>query len=412
MKSVSIKILMIITALLLLSACGRGYPVGPGDDSELEHAIAEGLILPFNPNLLEVETRSVTVTRRTLTFTHNRNPVPIFLTSRNLHFDSADRTLAAIHVERGQRVKAGDVLAELAPLNPEESERIFLRRRNAQIALERFDRDFAAERTRRLNELERAGEALEFASDNEWTRLALELERMEIRYSQFLLTNEQNRERLTRQLNDINEQIAGDQIIAPIDGVVVVIHSASPGSTIFGRPRIIWLICEDSLFFVFPLPSSDLLLTRTELQKVFRFNDILNMGMVIQNEEPFTFDVRVVSDPLATDNRSDNRNNMSYLFEPLDWDALFDAFEKHGVDLAGNREPMFTITAVSQAVNVLAVPANTIGTVGDRSYVYIYEHGFSRRQYVQLGARCNESREGFREILSGLEEGQQIVVLR
>jgi multidrug efflux pump subunit AcrA (membrane-fusion protein) len=406
MNCLLINILLLMASLFLLSACGGSPAAMRNDESLLSQAIAEGYILPFNPNMLELQSEVATITRATLTDTQIRMANPVYITHRHLYFETANRTLSAIHVERGQRVRAGDILAELEPLDREEAERLFLRQRNAQIELERFNRNFVAERDRWLNDLAQAQVTLDLAGDDEWPRLALNLARQEVSYQQFLMNNEQNRERLLRNLDNINEQLAGDQIIAPIDGVVIWVATIAPGTFVQpqqGRsPRIVTLVKEDSLFLAFSLPSSDMLLGPNELLAMVRYGDVFPMTMMIMPDVRFTFDVRVVNDPWATG----ARNNIQYLLAPLDWDALYDVFDQNEVNLAMPLPPNFMIEITTQAVDVLVVPAAAVR----EGYVYLYEDGYRRRQNVVLGFRCGETNGRYREVLSGLYEGQRVIL--
>jgi hypothetical protein len=352
--------------------------------------------------MMEVESETAFAAYRTLMHSEVSSIFPIYLTQRTLQFSTPNRTLAAIHVERGQRVREGDVLAELVPLNVEDAERLFLRRQNAQIELDRFNRDYVIERDRRLAELERAREALDFADDYEWPRLALDLSRREATYRQFLVNNEQNRERLVTRLEDIDEQIAGDQIIAPFDGVITFVANERPGNELDGTPRIVVLAQEDSLLFMQSFSSLNQLMVWHGNAMYFRHDDILKMTMVIMPDIRLEFDARVVNDPWVRHNRTSGR----FLFAPVDWDAFYEAIERYGADLAVTPAPLFAIEAVFES-HVLSVPTSAI----QGSHVYVYEQGYMRRQNVTTGIRCTVGREHrYIEILSGLLEGQEVLL--
>ncbi|MCL2500235.1 MAG: biotin/lipoyl-binding protein [Defluviitaleaceae bacterium] len=406
-----IKLILLAAGLLLLSACGNTLETEQSREAALAQAIADGYLLPPGTELPQPET--TVVTRRTLTHVEADVLSPVYLIQRHLYFDTPTRTLAAIHVERGQRVRAGDVLAELVPLDIEAAERLFLRQRNAQIELERADRDFNNERERRLVHLERVRDELELADDDEWPRLALDLNRLELTYRQFLLNNEQNRARLVQQLENINDQIAGDQIIAPFDGIVLFSSIITPGTLMQGRPRIITLAKEDSLRFQFEYHEVGNLLawydyTRsTRAAILYRHGDILPMVMTIPAEEiSVEFQVRVVNDTWVLRGRSSG----NILFEPTDWDALHEAFGTYDVNPAMARIPIFSVESVIHAYDVLSIPMAAINTVNDRIYVYVNDQGNLRRQNVTLGVRDITMRERYTEVLSGLHEGQEVVV--
>ncbi|MCL2202360.1 MAG: biotin/lipoyl-binding protein [Defluviitaleaceae bacterium] len=403
----STKVALLGAVLLLLCACGGIRESGSGE-SALAQIIAGGYLAPFTPELLEPETHTGTVTHRTLTDVHNHTLSPVYLTLRHLYFDSGYRPLAALHVVQGQRVQAGQVLAELEPLDPEEAERLFLRQRNAQIELERFDRAFALEDDRRRVELEEAREARDMAGDGEWHQMALAFSRREIAYRQFLLDNEGNREQILRRLQALDQQIAGDQIIAPMDGAVLWVASlANPGAMILGRPRIMTLAKEDSLFFMHVLGPS-LFFTDEENRALFRYGDVLPVTMTYVSGIEYTFYVGVANDPWSTGNRV----NMRYLFTPVDAEGFSALLERYEIDMALPFPPTFIARTTARVENALTVPGAAIRSLNERDYVFLYENGYRRRQYVVLGMRCAESAGRYQEILAGLYEGQQVVLWR
>ncbi len=65
----------------------------------------------------------------------------------------------------------------------------------------------------------------------------------------------------------------------------------------------------------------------------------------------------------------------------------------------------FKVTVVlGRAPGVLAIPADSVKSIGDRRYVLLVDQGELRRVYVETGVES----EGLVEIRSGLEEGQQV----
>ncbi|MCL2187198.1 MAG: hypothetical protein FWC16_02890 [Defluviitaleaceae bacterium] len=388
------KLCFIAVMLLVLSACGRQTSLA--HEATLEDAIQAGYIVRFDHEMVQPTTDVAQARYRTLSQSTIHILTPTYITQRDLFFTATDRPLAAMHVERGTRVQAGDVLAELEPLDPEEAERLFIRQQNARIELERFEREFTAERDRQLGELEETRLTVNAASDDEWYALALDFTRREIQHEQFLINHTQTREGLTRNLQDINEQIAGDQILAPFDGVVMFHNPLATGEMVRGWPRMVTLAGEKSLFLV---PN--------ERATVFRYGDVLPAIMFIPPDIRIPFYAQVVNDAWSTG----NRNNMTYLLAPLDWDILHTALYEHEADIAMPAPPSF-IAETRLSVTVLSVPDAAIFTLNDRHFVYIYERGYRRRQDVIIGIRanCTETGEPRREILDGLHTGQQVVI--
>lgn len=399
--------------LFFLSACGQTGAFVQDDETALSSVISEGFLLHINPqHVQQTETETAMVEYHTLTHTQTRLIQNVFLNQRHLFFiGSMGRELNAIYVELGQRVQAGDILADLVPLRQSEAEPLFLQRQSAIIELERFERDFNAENDRRIIEILQAEEALFFADDDNWPRLALELSRRELTYEQFLLNNAQTRERLTRQLQNIENIIAGNPIIAPIDGVITFVVNLNPGVRIGGSMQIVTITDMDSFFLSYELPQTDFVLNRQELLTVFRYGDILPMVMSM-GEASHEFYAKVVNDPWVTG----NRNNIRYLFAPLDVNELFEILEQNEIGaymMASTTPPARFATQFSNQIeNVLALPAAAIRTLNENTYVYIYEQGYRRRQNITIGARCTESPRQFTEIITGLVEGQQVILWR
>jgi hypothetical protein len=407
--------------LLILSGCTAFITTPANHEVSLELAMAQGHLIHFEAEEVQSIRETFTVERRSITNEQMMTLTPTFLTQRDLRFAIPNRHLAAVYVERGDRVRAGDVLAELIPLNAEESERLFIRRENMRIELERFDRDFQNAYDQWQIDLMLAAEAVDFAEDDDWVRAALELSRQEVRFRQFLFGQEANRERLERQLREINDVIAGDQIIAPMDGVVIFALSATAGTFMSWYPIIVTLASEDSLFFMDSFLEGAYV-TWSGHGIRYTYGEILLVTVRIPAAEAqLTFEAKVVNDPRATYAIT----QMRYLLAPLDRLELMDFLAEHGIDLAMIAPPRFEVIKSTTIHNALVVPAAAIGTTTivynpegtarsvTYQHVYLYEDGQRRQQNIVTGASCLlEFREGltYIEILDGLYEGQEVVI--
>jgi hypothetical protein len=61
-------------------------------------------------------------------------------------------------------------------------------------------------------------------------------------------------------------------------------------------------------------------------------------------------------------------------------------------------------------VEVLTIPRAAVRRIGQLEIVDVVESGFLRRRAVQLGRPLDTPHEGLIEVLSGLREGEQVVV--
>jgi len=403
MNCLLINILLLAMVLLILSACGDNTAASHSDEAALARVVTEGLLIPLEGAAVETRVTVAPVQRRTLVSTMTYILTPVFAAHYFLYFETPNRVLAAVHTERGERVQAGDVLAELEPLDPEEAERLFLQRQSVQLELSRFNRDFIEERDRRLNEINHAEFQLETANNTNHQRRYLELSRHRIQYQQFLHNSEQNRERITRRLEDINDHISGDKIIAPIDGIVLFSVGITPGTLLMGSPRMFILADENSFQL---MHFFDSLVRQSPLRdgrNAFRYGDVLPAHILLSTQERFDFEVRITSDPWTTGERA----NMRFVFEPLDWDVFLTFFEENEINLAMPGVPQIFVNTTSYAVDVLTIPFLAVRQEHVNEYVYVYEAGERRRQFITTGEQCGQTRN-YIEVHTGLHEGQQV----
>ena len=312
-------------------------------------------------------------------------------------------------VEVGDRVKEDDVLAVLTF----EDEEYIMSRRLQEIRLEQFDRE-AAENLGDLEmELERLMRELESARPEELEAASIAVQLAEVDIAIFRQRTGGSRQPIADLLEDMNDRIAGDEIRAIYDGVVT--RTMRDGMFITDRPQVITLV-DDSGVSVYihpwnaqamnPLPQS------VPRRSLLRFGDVITLESELQRENEdgemvpiMTFDVRVANDPWATGSVA---NEIFYGF-PVDLDAFYQAMEEVGHDLISLRQVTFVgYVPMRFGTGSVVVPRDAVRFGDGINYVFEMVDGIPRRRNVIDG----QTREGYTQIISGLEPGSQVVVFR
>ena len=308
---------------------------------------------------------------------------------RDLSFERDGGRLKEIYVTTGERVKKGDVLAELEF----EQEALTADRAQLMLAIRQFESQHADEDARRINQIEQArGAAAQNMSVFEAERLALSLSKLELEYAQYTYRNNLTREDYNRRLADIDERLTGERILAPFDGIVVYIANVRAGYLVRNRTRVLSVVDESLIQFIMEGPID-----------VLRYGDTFRLTGA-RNAE-FIIEVRVVSDSLLAD--IFRRSQASYLAEPVDMNALYQLVQDMNLSVMQLYSMTLTAQPTAYAVaDVLYVPKRAVRMEDRRHFVSLYEDGMIKKRYVQLGLDLVTDVQ----ILDGLESGQRVVL--
>ncbi len=316
-----------------LGACGRSDAAdGGGDAAERAGAPVAAIELVRRDLSRELAT-SATVQPR----------VRVRLASRTAG------TLEAVHVEEGDAVGAGDVLAELD-----------MAEANAELAQAQAQEEQARQEYARAAELR--AQQLISASDYERQRTALRVA--------------QSQRRLWE------TRVAFGQIVAPRDAVVTARYF-EPGEAVE---------THDALF---ELASLDELVVRLGVSEL----DVVHL------ERGQAVPIRLDAMPDV-----DLEGTVRRIFPQADAGSRLITVEVALPEQATERgvRPGYLARvrlAIDQREDVIAVPASAIGEDGDEHYVYVIDDGRLSRRVIGRGA----TRGQWAEVTQGLEAGEIIL---
>ena len=401
---------MVLLLAAMFSSCSNrnepGYiPAG------LESAIDDGIILyqPYADGLryeiVEFKARDMS---RTISFTS----IHFAFTSHELLTFERTGGYVDVLVSIGDTVSEGDVLAVLSF----EDETMAVQQREAEVRLERFMRGRRETINRLRAAIYDARENYESASSEDLIEWALRLELAEIEYELFITQSNLQLEVLTDALAQVNEVMAGDEILAPFDGLIL--NTFQQGNFLTANPIIVIIACYHDFYVIGDPWGIGTMEMPAQMSRyaLFRYGDIL----LIRSQRTFVpeggevrpiveFYVRVASDPWATGHRS----LLTYTLIPLDRQDFFDSIEEAGLEL---HESFSLLLAMDMEINltpnIYSVPIAAVRNVDwMTNYVRVLHNGVLSRRYVQLGVR-DRAFSGYWQVLSGLEVGMQVVILR
>ena len=320
-----------------------------------------------------------------------------------MYFKRDDGRLKGVYVEAYDYVKEGDVLAEIVyNTDAMEVERDIL-----LLTIRQFEQSYDSENTRYLQNISKLRSDY-YASAEAMERriLGLQLEKLELNYELFVLQSGRSRAEYEEQLAKMEEEVYGESLIAPFDGIVAGISDLEIGSVV--RSDVLMLIIIDDSVIQFTVEETAGELRCGDIIEAYR-QVTLGSGEVHVDE----FLMRVVSDPMVQETRvMDNFGNWAYrkvlyILAPVDMEA----FMRWTVDSGISRRELANLTLnarriVHEAHNAVIVPSGAVYKENEDYYVYIYEDGMSNKRYIATGF----IEKSYTQVLYGLEPGQTVVV--
>ena len=370
------SVLLFFGLILLLSACQQ-IEAASSDDAQIAQVVQEGIII--SPDVIEATQMAFTtveaiegrLTRQMSMPTQLHFPVTV-----DLSFERSGGRLNARHVSSMDFVQAGDVL--LSIVFDEDALRV--EEQQLQLRMREAERRHNSERTRRRGDIEQFrnqlhGDINEFEIEIH----ALRLESMEAEYQHIIHQFQISRREQSRQLQEIQERLLGEDIVAPFDAVVSWVNGARINSVVEN-----WMIMVTLYDY-----NSFQLITRGA-PDVFRFGDILT----VRDRDGTPRAVQVVSDPLTS--ARDQSNQHEYILQPLDPDVTADYFHVNNLQ---SSPTIFDVKGI-------LIPSRAIHIEEQQRFVYIYEDDVIRKRYIQAGLFYMEQTQ----ILDGIEPGQLVVL--
>jgi multidrug efflux pump subunit AcrA (membrane-fusion protein) len=305
---------------------------------------------------------------------------------RDLYFKRDNGRLKAMHAFQGGRVLEGDVIAEIVF----DQDRLKAERDRLVFSMEQFELQASRQDEDYQIRITEAKEDADAADENQLELALLTLAELELTYEQFLFNNELTREDNRRSLEDLDEQLEGESITAPFDGVITYAFSGRVGALVRSNTRIATII--DDTRVQFSVEAS---------KELMRYGTIVSIK---DRRDEINFEARCVSDPLAEYSPD---LNQTYMLEPVDPNVIKEILGEGDVNLAALQRFQLTATVLSTELdNTLMIPRRYINPEDRKFFVYILEDDMLKKRYVTTGISLPDGVQ----ILDGLEPGQLVVL--
>ena len=343
----------------------------------------EAMLAPDNANY---KTAQVEVAEYVLT---SQGAVDIgFPKAMDLCWDTEGTTMKELLVEKGQEVKAGEVLMTFEVATDE------IALEELEIQLLRKQEDFARKKDVKEVELAEAEEETEEIQNEHSYRIAvLNVEKQRIDYEQYVYETEKSIKMLQEKITEKKETVANNKLVAPFDGVIASIVYFSEDEAIEVGEKLISMYKTDAV--VLKVNNAD---------EKLRYNmEVLVEITSIAKAQPRTG--RVVSAPniLPADLQQD------YARIVLDEEMSIEDYGYRGGP--GGRGFGFTFkleysAEYQELQNVLVVDKNALQRDEGKNFVYVLEDGVVHKRFVSVGL----SNKNHAWILDGLSEGQSLIL--
>ncbi len=368
LKNKIICYLLSLTACLYLCSCGQP-----------EETKIEALITPEKVNY---DTKQ---TEKSDYLVESQGSVSIeFPNALQLSWDTAGATVKEVLVEKGQEVKAGDVLMSFSV----EVDKIALE--ELEIQLLRKQEDYARKKDVMEVQLKEAEEEAEEIVNGHSYRIAvLNVEKKRIDYEQYVYQTEKAIAELEKKVREQKDLIANTELKAPIDGVIGSVPYNSEGNPVVVGETLITMFATDEV-----------------LLKVNRADEKLRYNMdVIVTKNKSSYAGHVISAPNILPGTVNQDYALIALEEQL---TLADyGYETRGPGRGYGFMAKMEFTAKYQELNdVLLVNKEAVRKEDGKNYVYILEDGAVHKRFVTVGL----SGKTHTWILDGLHEGQEVIL--
>lgn len=292
--------------------------------------------------------------------------------TQSLSFGYGGETIKATYVTVGQKVHAGDVLAELA--NDDLEEQIEdLRKRSEELTLE-------VEYVNGCLEIEKERQALakRYGKKYDDTRLTqLQNNYDDVSGQKYIVD---------LQLGELETQLKGRRLVAGIDGIVEYVKEIPPwlNGRINANERYITIRSEKMAFSV-----------DANSPEIYEFGKVFTI-----TTDKGDYECEVVKIKRPTEGKG---GSTMITLEPLKPD------ENLEVGLVGN-----LICETERADNVLYIPTAAIRTIDDKTAVYATdETGLRSIRYIEIGISVHmkpNQDDNRTEVISGLSLGDKVIM--
>ena len=364
-----------VAACLCLAGCQQ--------KEEEQASITEAMLAPkkANYNTVPVEKADYVMT--------SQGSVSIeFPSAIDLCWETEGTTMKELLVEKGQEVKAGDVLMtfEIA------SDKIALE--ELEIQLLRKQEDYTRKKDAQEVELAKAEEEAEKIENGHSYRIAmLNVEKQRIAYEQYVYETEKSIKELQERIAEKKQMVENNKLIAPFDGIIASVVYFSEGDAIEVGEKLISMYETDTV-----------ILKVNNADGKLRYNMEVSVETVnIANDKSRTG--RVVSAPNILPASVDQ----DYALITLDEEMSMEDYGYRGGP--NGRGFGFTLNMeysadYQEVKNVLLVDREALQKDGGKTFVYVLEDGVIHKRFISVGLSSKTSAW----ILDGLSEGQDLIL--
>lgn len=313
--------------------------------------------------------------RGTLTQTKSTMATKYYPT-QDIKFEQNGAKFVEYTVGTGDTVKNGDILARFTVTA---SEADFTR---LKLNLQRAEEQVAEGIREREREIERKRAELNNASDTyEKEILALSLKKLEIELKQYKLRQERSLDQQRKAYEEENTRRNTDVLVSPVDGIVKTVTHKRLGDPISPYETLVTIASEDAMMLMVPNTDGDL-----------RYNMPVEVRLGNTTDSEWASGRIVAADDVIPE------NERSY---PDDRYALIqlDTYDEKLKDL----KSLNVKATMVQMDNVLLIPDSAIE---DMIYVTKLVDGTTQNSYIRTVLRGNEGTW----VLEGVEEDETLIL--
>lgn len=301
--------------------------------------------------------------------------------------------IISLNVKLGQAVKKGDLIAEIDASNQSNSlstaeanlASYQAKLKSAQVAL-----DIAQSNYNRLSKLYKTNSTS--LSELETAKNTLASAKASVDEAKSQIKSAQI------SVSDAKTNLNYTQILSPMDGVIVSVP-VSVGQTVNSNqtsPTIVQVADLSKMLIKLEVSEGDI--AQVQAGQAIRFTTLA--------EPNHSYESKIDTVDPALTTLTDN----NYTEESGNTEAVYYYYANSFVDNAENRLRIgMTVQGqinIAKRENVLAVPTSTLKKQGDKTIVQVLKNNKVEEKTVQTGLKDSQ----YTEILSGLEEGEQVIV--
>ncbi|MBE5767332.1 MAG: hypothetical protein E7335_09250 [Clostridiales bacterium] len=292
-----------------------------------------------------------------------------------LSFDIPGAKFGEYKVVRGDKVKAGDVLATFTL----ETDEIAMT--SKRLSLSRMQESFEAEKLARENELFAMREQLSCVSDRfDREILQLRIERKELELERYIYDQNYQIESLAAEIAEIEAHQQNTQLVSPVDAVISKINYKRTADPVSPGEILIEMYSTDGMLMIIENPSSH-----------FRYGMDVQIEIGSSKERSFVTGRVVAADTLVPEGE---RTGYAYIkLDPYDEETV-----------------RFTNPIAKASTyyleNVLLLSHKALVLDGGKYYVHKLVDGMVQKRFVQY--IINNGTDAW--MLEGVSEGETLII--